>query len=293
MAAVTRRIAKMTPRGRRSATVPVIAGAPATSGRLRDKQLTGVGHDPRKTSRIHHRFQMFGVGLVLGGHGTYRVGDGPVREIVPPCAFVVYPGPIFDYGPDEGTTWEERHVCVVGPGVSRWIEAGWVWRGDEPRQVGDTSVAVALHNELLTYLRRGQPGDSDRAMLTAERFLMELYYAQKRSRHGSAPHASIHRVIEDLRTHHCDALDLRAIARRHSMSYSHLRQQVRRHTGLPPAKYVTRLRCDTAGRLLTDTDMSVKEVASQVGFTDAFTFSRTFKRQVGHSPLRHRQRARL
>jgi len=46
-----------------------------------------------------------------------------------------------------------------------------------------------------------------------------------------------------------------------------------------------------AARLLRFSDLSVKEIAARLGFTDQFAFSKAFKRQRGEAPLDFRNRA--
>ena len=43
-----------------------------------------------------------------------------------------------------------------------------------------------------------------------------------------------------------------------------------------------------ATRLLTDTDLSVDMIASEVGFFDRAQFSTAFKKHIGISPLKYR-----
>jgi AraC-like DNA-binding protein len=52
----------------------------------------------------------------------------------------------------------------------------------------------------------------------------------------------------------------------------------------PPLAYVTECRMDEAETLLTDTDLSVAQIARSVGYADAFGFSAAFKRHKGLSP---------
>jgi AraC family transcriptional activator of pobA len=46
-----------------------------------------------------------------------------------------------------------------------------------------------------------------------------------------------------------------------------------------------------AVRLLRFSDLSIKEIAARLGFTDQFAFSKAFKRQRGEAPLDFRERA--
>ena len=49
-----------------------------------------------------------------------------------------------------------------------------------------------------------------------------------------------------------------------------------------------RLKLNKAGRMLLTSELSVKEIASMVGFEDQFHFSRNFKKHFGYSPSEYR-----
>ncbi|KFG72798.1 cupin [Streptomyces mutabilis] len=61
--------------------------------------------------------------------------------------------------------------------------------------------------------------------------------------------------------------------------------------GRPPLAYLTECRMADAEALLTDTDLSIAQIAKSVGYADAFGFSAAFKRHKGRSPSRFRAAA--
>ncbi|GGQ14943.1 AraC family transcriptional regulator [Streptomyces mutabilis] len=61
--------------------------------------------------------------------------------------------------------------------------------------------------------------------------------------------------------------------------------------GRPPLAYLTECRMADAEALLTDTDLSIAQIAKSVGYADAFGFSAAFKRHKGQSPSRFRAAA--
>ncbi|CAM5344287.1 AraC family transcriptional regulator OS=Streptomyces tendae OX=1932 GN=GUR47_01055 PE=4 SV=1 [Streptomyces tendae] len=61
--------------------------------------------------------------------------------------------------------------------------------------------------------------------------------------------------------------------------------------GRPPLAYLTECRMADAEVLLTDTDLSIAQVARSVGYADAFGFSAAFKRHKGLSPSTFRAAA--
>jgi transcriptional regulator GlxA family with amidase domain len=57
-----------------------------------------------------------------------------------------------------------------------------------------------------------------------------------------------------------------------------------------PARYAKVKRMEAAASLLETTYLSVKEIASQVGFHDQSHFVRDFRKQYGHTPTEYRNR---
>ena len=139
--------------------------------------------------------------------------------------------------------------------------------------------------------KRGGPGDSDRAILMSEMLLLEIKLRRVDAPHQAPVTKAIERVLAYCEKHLAEPIDFQQLASDHAMSYSALRQRVRRAAGLPPGQYLIRLRCEAACRLLNQTALSVGEVGQQVGIDDPFAFSRTFKRCVGLSPRDFRRQS--
>ena len=83
-----------------------------------------------------------------------------------------------------------------------------------------------------------------------------------------------------------DAVD--AYISKLNISDSWLLKSFRKRYGMSPAKYRQQLIFERAKRLLKNTQLSVKEIAFQLGFDNQNYFSRTFKTHVGVSPLEYR-----
>lgn len=72
------------------------------------------------------------------------------------------------------------------------------------------------------------------------------------------------------------------------MSVSRYNTVFRECTGMSPMKYIIKLRMINACELLGNTDLSVKQVSSMVGYSDQLYFSRVFKNFTGQSPSVYR-----
>jgi AraC-like DNA-binding protein len=80
------------------------------------------------------------------------------------------------------------------------------------------------------------------------------------------------------------------LARAAAMSRTSFTERFRTVAGVPPLTYLGRWRMLLAQRALRDGDVRVGALASKLGYTSESAFSTAFKRQVGLSPLRYRQR---
>lgn len=72
------------------------------------------------------------------------------------------------------------------------------------------------------------------------------------------------------------------------LSPNHFRLLFRRVMGCSPQDYLQRLRLRRARHLVCDSDLPLKQIAAQVGFTDPLFFSRQYHRFWGLSPRRDR-----
>ena len=61
------------------------------------------------------------------------------------------------------------------------------------------------------------------------------------------------------------------------------------HMGVSPYAYYIKLRMENAVRLLTETDMKIKEIAEYCGYRDLLYFSQAFKKERGVTPSVYRK----
>ena len=123
------------------------------------------------------------------------------------------------------------------------------------------------------------------------RFTLELLKRIPRTHKVSAP--ELYRQLSDaglerdLRT---VQRQLDELAQHAGLSRTALAERFREAMGDTPLNHLRVLRMQRAMRLLAETDHKLEAVAAEVGYQDAFSFSKVFKRTVGVSPKAFRQR---
>jgi signal transduction histidine kinase/DNA-binding LacI/PurR family transcriptional regulator/AraC-like DNA-binding protein/ActR/RegA family two-component response regulator len=89
--------------------------------------------------------------------------------------------------------------------------------------------------------------------------------------------------------HYAESIGREDIAYSIGISEGYLSRCFTQETGLSLIHYLTRYRIQQAKQLLTSSGLTITEIAMQVGFSDSNYFSRTFRREIGVSPLAYRR----
>jgi len=89
------------------------------------------------------------------------------------------------------------------------------------------------------------------------------------------------------------AWTLEELAKHAGLSRTLLAERFRRTMGDTPLSYLRSLRVQKAMTLLAEADHTLEHVARAVGFSDAFSFSKVFKKIAGQSPRDFRRQAKL
>lgn len=69
-----------------------------------------------------------------------------------------------------------------------------------------------------------------------------------------------------------------------------IRQIFKKTYGISPMAYFKKIKIEDSKRLLEATDMTIKEIAENYSFYDAYHFSKTFKTLTGMSPSDYRKK---
>ncbi|WP_168120294.1 helix-turn-helix domain-containing protein [Paenibacillus sp. HB172176] len=87
-------------------------------------------------------------------------------------------------------------------------------------------------------------------------------------------------------------LSLIHLSEKFEVNAKYLSQLFKEETGVNFSDFLIELRIEGAKRLLEETDDSLQSITDQVGYTNAISFSRLFKKQVGMTPIHYRKQQR-
>lgn len=111
------------------------------------------------------------------------------------------------------------------------------------------------------------------------------------SRHVNAlPAYKLHKAISTLQTEMGSAFSLDRLASEAGMSVSHFSRLFKKATGQSPSQYFIHLRMEAARELLLESDLSILNIALEVGYGSPSYFAHLFRRHTGITPREYRHR---
>ena len=243
-----------------------------------EKDFAPVMHSHLNTEIL---FVTEGCGYLIGNDKKYRLnkGDG-----------VIIRGSVTHREErDEGRNMEFYAVGVADFGFAFGDDGIKTFTAS----VSDTKTLSVLFGALMDELKRSAPlwetaVTSYVNVITT--FATRYTGAQKgiKEVYGTGITASAKRIIESKFYSNVKAEDVAAVL---SVSYSTLIHTFRRETGMTITDYKINCRINEAKSLLTLTDMSINQIALNVGFGTNTYFTKTFREKAGVTPKEYRDNA--
>ena len=105
---------------------------------------------------------------------------------------------------------------------------------------------------------------------------------------------TIYRVQDYLDEHYREKLVIQEIADHFGLNYSYMCSLFRKYKGMSPNEYLIMKKMEQAKVLLrTKEEISIRDIAELVGYTDQYYFSRMFKAYEKVSPKEYRKREHI
>jgi AraC-like DNA-binding protein len=222
--------------------------------------------------------------------GTLRVDAGATCHtlrahdalLIPPR--LPFSGTIGDAG---GETWVQHFSTRASelPSALRSTTSPMLLRG-----AASSDLSLALMRRIHA-LRESDPSSTDRTLGEAllKCLLLEFDRAA-RTTNTVSPHAgSIQRAIAWAEANLGAATTLQVVAQQSGLSESHFRDLFRQLRAQSVGAWLRERRMTEARRLLSSTDLTLKEISSTLGFGDPVSFNRSFARFHGEPPGAYRR----
>jgi AraC-like DNA-binding protein len=208
--------------------------------------------------------------LAPGTCALFRPGDEPAARHDPRRRLLVF-GMHFQIVTADGA--QPTPEDMASP--SRW------------GKIRDPGLVAALARRCDTSHRRGDGLGRQHSQVCLQEI---LYLLWEDSTHPPPEpvDAALAEITHEIRQDPTRRWTVAELAHGAALSRAQFTRRFTAHTGPSPIRYLIQARIDRANRLLSETTMSITQVAATLGYTDIAHFSRQYKQHTGHT----RQHAR-
>jgi len=101
------------------------------------------------------------------------------------------------------------------------------------------------------------------------------------------PYKEIYRALEYIKSHYCEKLSNKKLANIAGLSVRQFEVRFKGIFNCTVRQYIIKLKILKSCKMLTQQNMSIAEVAYDLGFCDQSLFTNTFKKHIGITPLKY------
>lgn len=239
---------------------------------------------PRYKDSITRSFpDYFGLQYIDNGRMNLRIDDKNM-VIHGNQAWCVYPGPLFDYSPAQPDGyWSHHYVTFHGKLTENYLAEKLLPFNPQP-------VLPGMHmGERMEKLRKLITRPDRQGQWVATNILEGLLLDLAEARTTIADYPiwlpEILQMLDKLLT---GTIDYSQLAAEFNMTEHSLRRYFKAQLGVPIHTYVLMKKMAMASDLLRNSNMSIKEIARHLGYSDVYFFHRQFKQHQGIPPRQYR-----
>jgi AraC family transcriptional regulator len=167
---------------------------------------------------------------------------------------------------------------TISPRLFFFDQAVWETALKLKAQVGNSDPGSRQYAEALSLVLMHELVRSERRAPAAAKQLR-----------GGLPVWQQKRVVEFIDEHLAEDISLAALAEIVDLSVYHFARAFRQSLGVPPHRYLMARRMDRARSLLQRPALSVTQIGIRIGFREAGSFTRAFRKLTGLAPTEYRR----
>ena len=225
---------------------------------------------------------------ITKGEGLFSSLTCSCKKITKGDLFFLLPEQWHTYHPSAETGWDEYYVTFHGNYFKKLIP--YIINLSYPIfHIGINEQIIKHFGEMLDCATAQRTGFQALLTGTLMHIIGIVYSINKNQDYGNASMQKIQEACIRMRENIYDKFTPEEIAQSLNMSYSNFRKSFKQCTGVAPHQYLLQLKLSKTKDLLSNTDMSIQEIAMKLNFESADYFSYFFRSKTGINPLSYRK----
>lgn len=229
----------------------------------------------------------YAVIVLLEGNGQFLDANRYETQVEAGDCLLLFPDIAHSYGPPAGGHWREWFFHFHGPAFDLWRDRGLLDPG--------APVIKAASRALLLPLQEiaARSSSTPAAHLARVCGVLGILGTVRGAASPTGARSWLEHAQHILSTDINEEKRLETVARALGMSSSAFRARFLAESGQTPGRFRALARVRAAQNLLERPELSTKSIASSLGWSDEFSFSKNFKALCGQTPreFRHARKA--
>lgn len=227
----------------------------------------------------------FQVLYITKGAGTIETAHTSEITLKAPFLFLLFPNIWHRYRPTVESGWHEHWIGFDGP-LPRQLQTAKIIDPKQPTfEIGHHDQILAQFQLVLDEVKNEALGFRRIASASVLQIIALATSLPLRTEEENQPmRATVRQACFLLRERTDYNVSIEAIAEELKVGYTYFRRMFKNYTGFSPKQYHTQLRFERVKRLLRESDLSIGEIASLLGFDSPFHLSQWFKKLAQVSP---------
>lgn len=236
--------------------------------------------------RILSEYQIL---YISKGKGTFASESTKKTPIGKGQAIILLPGQWHTYSPLDETGWNEYYIGFEGNIIDKIVANGFISTEKQIFDIGVSEELVDLYSTAIKVAKEDKKSTQQFLSGIVLNILGSvLYLSGNKALDSKETTQIIERakviMIENIHKE----IDIHEIASNLGTSYSWFRKEFKEYTGFAPSQYFQELKLKRAKELLTETNLSIKEISFQLNFSSYEYFLSFFRKRVGSTPMEYR-----
>jgi len=229
--------------------------------------------------RILNEFQLV---YIIKGSGYFESHSCPRTKIMAGTVIMIFPNEWHNYYPDRETGWDEYWVGFKGSNIEKRIEEGFFSKSDPLFKIGISQSLIGFYEDIISYVEEERSGYQQLISSIAFHILSLVYYKNSNKNYINNPvEEKVQQARILMRETVLNPLSPEDIAKKIGVGYSWFRKMFKEYTGISPAQYQLQVKLIKAKELLNSSNMTISEIAYELGFENISQFSTFFKSKEG------------
>ncbi len=242
----------------------------------------GYTYDHKIPNEYHLHFVLNGKGILIINDITYHIEKNDI--------FIIPKGVKIRYFADEKEPWEYVWVTFDGTMAKSYLNHAHL---DVDHPVISSAIAISTYTPFIRSIldtNKLTYANEIRRVGYLYEILSTLIEAQnaESEKYDYPSETYVDYALQYIKTNYRD-IKVNDIANYIGINRSYLTAIFKKKLDVSPQKYLVSYRLQKAAKLLKSTDMSISDIATEVGYVDSISFSKMFKQEYDMSPKAYRE----